>query len=93
MRVVGQTASQSVFEVMGRQGELTKQQDRLREHYSQGLAAYRSCRWEDARSSFNAALAIVPEDGPSLILLRRVDHFQNNPPPAGWDGSWQMEQK
>lgn len=93
LRVVGQTVPQSVFEVMGKPGELTKQQDRLREHYSQGLAAYRSCRWEDARSCFNAALAIVPEDGPSLTLLHRIDHFQGNPPAAGWDGSWQMEHK
>lgn len=93
LRVVGQAASQSVFEVMGKHGDLTKQQDRLRDLYSQGLAAYRSCRWGDARSAFDAALAIVPEDGPSLTLLRRIDQFQSNPPPADWDGSWQMEHK
>lgn len=93
LRVVGQTVPQSVFEVMGKPGELTTEQDRLREHYRQGLAAYRSRRWEDARSCFNAALALVPDDGPSLALLHRIDGFQGNPPAADWDGSWQMEHK
>lgn len=91
--VVGQTVPQPVFEVMGRCGDLTKQQDRLRAQYGQGLAAYRSCRWDEARTCFNAALEIAPGDGPSLTLLRRIDDFQRNPPPVDWDGSWQMEHK
>jgi adenylate cyclase len=93
LTVVGQTAPQAVFEVMGISGQLTKQQELLRSRYKEGLAAYRACRWEDARNAFSAALELSPGDGPSLTLLSRVDQFQSNPPPADWNGSWQMEQK
>lgn len=93
LAVVGQTVPQAVFEVMGKHRELTKQQEMLRSRYHEGLAAYRAARWEDARNAFNAALEVSPGDGPSLTLLSRVDHLQSNPPPADWNGSWQMEHK
>jgi adenylate cyclase len=93
LTVIGQTVPQAVFEVMGKRGGLTRQQEFLRTQYSEGLAAYRACRWDDARNSFNAALEILPGDGPSQTLLGRVDRFQTDPPPPDWNGSWQMEHK
>jgi len=93
LTVVGQSVSQTIFEVMGRGGELTSQQRQLRTQYAEGLAAYRAGRWDEARRAFNAALEALPGDGPSLALLARIDHFAANPPPSGWDGSWQMEHK
>jgi class 3 adenylate cyclase len=93
LAVVGQSAPQAVFEVMGRHGELTKQQELLRSRYDEGLTAYRAGRWEEARNAFNAALEVSPRDGPSLTLLSRVDHLQSNPPSDDWNGSWQMEHK
>jgi adenylate/guanylate cyclase family protein len=93
LAVVGQSAPQAVFEVMGRHGELTKQQELLRSRYDEGLNAYRAGRWEEARNAFNAALEVSPRDGPSLTLLSRVDHLQSNPPSDDWNGSWQMEHK
>ncbi|WP_092187025.1 adenylate/guanylate cyclase domain-containing protein [Bradyrhizobium sp. cf659] len=93
LAVVGQSKPQAVFEVMGKHGELTGQQQLLRSRYSDGLAAYRARRWEEARSAFDAALEASPGDGPSLALLNRLDHLRSNPPPADWNGSWQMEHK
>jgi adenylate cyclase len=91
--VVGQSVTQPVFEVMAKRGELTEQQELLRSHYKQGLAAYRARRWDDAQTAFNAALAVCAEDGPSLALLGRVELLRSNPPAADWDGSWKMEHK
>ena len=93
LAVVGQSVPQAVFEVMAKRGELTGQQESLRSRYREGLAAYRACRWDDAETAFNAALAGCATDGPSLTLLGRIDHFRSNPPPADWDGSWKMEHK
>jgi adenylate cyclase len=93
LTVIGQTVPQAVFEVMGKRGGLTRQQEFLQTQYCEGLAAYRACRWDDARNSFNAALEILPGDGPSQTLLGRVDRFQTDPPPPDWNGSWQMEHK
>lgn len=91
--VVGQSHAETVFEIMGRTGELTDQQLLLRERYGEGLAAYRACRWDDARRAFMAALEAAPGDGPSRAMIGRVDQFQANPPPVDWDGAWYLDQK
>lgn len=91
--VVGQTQPQTVFEIMGAKGALTPQQMRLRDKYAEGLAAYRAQRWADARRAFDAALEAVPNDGPSLALIARIEGFAQNPPPADWNGAWQLDHK
>ena len=91
--VSGQTRPQTVFEIMGRAGELSAEQIALRAHYTEGLAAYRSRHWDGATSALKAALAVTPADGPSIILLARVERLRDNPPPADWDGSWRLDQK
>ena len=91
--VAGQTRPQIVFEIMGRGGELSAQQLALRAHYSEGLAAYRARRWDEATSALKAALAASPDDGPCMVLLTRVESLRDNPPPADWDGSWRLDQK
>ncbi|WP_456622441.1 MULTISPECIES: adenylate/guanylate cyclase domain-containing protein [unclassified Bradyrhizobium] len=93
LAVAGQSAPQPIFEVMGRAGALTTQQESLRAHYADGLAAYRARRFDDARAAFNAALEAVPGDGPSRTMLARIAQFEANPPDAGWDGAWRLEQK
>jgi class 3 adenylate cyclase len=91
--VAGQTQPQIVFEIMGRAGALSAEQITLRAHYSEGLAAYRARRWDEATNAFRAAIATAPSDGPSLVLLARAEKFRVNPPSAGWDGSWRLDQK
>jgi adenylate cyclase len=91
--VAGQTQSQAVYEIMGRKDGLTPQQLMLRSSYSEGLAAYRARRWDQARSAFDAALAAAPGDGPSMALAGRIGHLQANPPADDWDGSWYLDHK
>lgn len=91
--MVGQTEPQAVFEIMGRKGALTPAQTTLRDHFSDGLAAYRARRWDDARRAFAAALAAVSDDGPSLTFIKRLDGFTSTPPGDDWDGVWRLEQK
>jgi adenylate cyclase len=93
LMVVGQPKSQAVFEVLGRKGELTSTQNFLSSRYSDGLAAYRAQRWEEARDAFTAVLEAVPSDGPSSALLKRIDGLKANPPGPDWDGSWQLDIK
>lgn len=91
--VVGQTHPETVFEIIGRAGELTQQQLVLQARYAEGLAAYRARRWDDARAAFQAALEAVPGDGPSKAMAERAGNFRANPPPADWDGAWRLDQK
>lgn len=72
---------------------LTAPQIDLRARFFEGLAAYRARLWEDARCAFSKALAAVPNDGPSLAFIRRVEAFGAAPPAKDWDGSWRLEEK
>ena len=91
--LVGQTHAQPVYEIMGRGGALSAAQVELRTRYAAALAAYRARRWEEARRGFAAALEAVPNDGPSLTLLKRIDALAATAPADDWDGAWHLEQK
>jgi len=91
--VSGQSRPQVVYEIMGRHGELTPSQSLLRTRYSEGLAAYRARRWNEAQTALTAALEIAPGDGPAQTLLGRIESMKKNPPGADWDGSWRLDQK
>ena len=93
LMVAGRTQPQAVFELLGRKDELTPKQDLLRTRYADGLLAYRAQRWEQARAAFHAVLEAAPTDGPSGTLLSRIDHLQEHPPGADWDGAWRLENK
>jgi adenylate cyclase len=72
---------------------LTAAQLELRARYSEGLAAYRAQRWEEARRSFEAALLAMPGDGPSMTFIQRIEKMAAAPPGEGWDGAWHLERK
>jgi class 3 adenylate cyclase len=84
--VAGQTHSEVIFEILGIKGSLTQQQSSLRDRYLEGLAAYREQRWDDALRALDAALEVMPGDGPSMALLKRVEGFKVSPPPQDWGG-------
>jgi class 3 adenylate cyclase len=91
--LLGQTEPHAVFEIMGRKGELTAAQTELLTHFSEGLVAYRARRWNEALRAFAAALESVPNDGPSMTFIKRIDSLMKTPPSEDWDGSWRLEQK
>ena len=59
-----------VFEVMGLP-PLPKPQRRIAEGFAAALAAYRQGRWQEALTAFERVLDRAPDDGPSLLYLRR----------------------
>ena len=91
--VLGRKQPQTVFEIMGRKGELTPAQLELRDRFSEGLTCYRRRQWDASRRAFEAAHAIAPNDGPSKTFINRLIEFALHPPSEDWDGSWHLEQK
>ncbi|MEF0941076.1 adenylate/guanylate cyclase domain-containing protein [Rhizobium sp. BR 362] len=89
--VAGQTRPEVVFEVLGRNGELTPERLASRDFYREGLAAYHERRWDDALRALKASLEVIPDDGPSSALLARIESLKTNPPSDDWDGSWRIE--
>ncbi|MGY4370976.1 class 3 adenylate cyclase [Bradyrhizobium sp. LB1.3] len=70
LAVAGQSAPQSVFEVMGRAGALTAAHESLRSHYAEGLAAYRARRFDEARAAFNGGARSRPRRWPRARTAR-----------------------
>jgi adenylate cyclase len=66
---------------------------RLRELYEQGLRSYAAQDWDSAESSFRECVLLRPNDGPSLVLLDRIQQLRRNPPGNDWKGVWQLEEK
>jgi hypothetical protein len=61
--------------------------------YLEGLLAYKAREFKDAAAKFEAALAIDPTDGPSRVYLARTREFLAHPPPADWDGVYDLKSK
>ena len=89
--VAGHTHSEIIFEILGRKGEFTPQQFISRDKYLEGLAAYREQRWDEALRALNESLGAIPDDGPSMALLKRVESLKANPPSRDWDGAWHID--
>ncbi len=92
MRVKGRTEPVSVYEAMAFEPapEIAKKLARGFEH---GLSAYRRLDLDEARRAFEACLTLVPGDGPSETFLARLDQLVLSPPPADWDGVFEMHSK
>ncbi len=72
---------------------LSREKEELLKYYNLGLAAYKQRKWDDAIRSFEMALKLFPEDGPSELYLERAQTFKVTPPPEDWDGVYVMTTK
>lgn len=72
---------------------ITKEKEELLRYYNLGLTAYKLRKWDEAIRSFEAALKIDPNDGPSEVYLDRAKQYLESPPPDSWDGIFVMTSK
>ena len=61
--------------------------------FEQGLRPYREKRFKEAVGFFEQALALKPEDNPSMVYIKRCEMMQDFPLPPDWDGVWTMNSK
>jgi adenylate cyclase len=88
----GVDVPQTLFEMLGRAGEISSQQQELRAVYQRALAAYRRGDWASARRDFSACLDIAPADEPARRMLMRIERLASAAavPPTAWDGVWRL---
>ncbi|MDY6831859.1 MAG: adenylate/guanylate cyclase domain-containing protein [Thermodesulfobacteriota bacterium] len=91
--VVGKKKPVAIYEILGRRGEVDETVVKTTEAYAKGLTAYRQRRWDQAVTWFKEALAVTPDDGPSLTMIRRCEAYAENPPPEDWNGAFSMMTK
>ena len=72
---------------------ITKEKEEVLKYYNLGLTAYKQRKWDEAIKSFQMALNIDPDDGPSGVYLERSQQYRESPPPDDWDGVFIMTTK
>jgi adenylate cyclase len=91
--VKGKTETTRVFEVMSMAGQLSEESVRLRDRYDQARRMYLAQDWDRAEATFHECLQIQPNDGPSRVLLQRIQFLRRNPPGKDWNGVWHLREK
>ena len=70
--------------------------------FAQGLERYHTRDWAGARAFFERSAALEPNQpgrepgvtsNPSLVYLSIIAEYTRQPPPADWDGVYQMKEK
>lgn len=59
------------------------------EIYGEGHKHYLNREWDRALEKFREGLAIVPDDGPCIMLIKKIEGLKKDPPPEDWDGAWE----
>jgi class 3 adenylate cyclase len=85
--------AQSLFEILGRIDHVTREQSMLQARYAEALSAYRNGDWTLARQGFEACLALMPDDGPSDIMLQRLDNLSAMPDGDRWNAAWRLHKE
>lgn len=84
--VPGRGESLSIYEVMGRRGELDDELKRGRDLFETGLKFYFERNFQKALGLFEATLAHIQGDGPAELMSSRCREFLLKAPPDDWLG-------
>jgi len=63
------------------------------ELFHRGLELFEARQWDAAIAEFRKTQKILPGDGPSDVFIKRCQGFQKKPPPASWDGVFNLGMK
>ena len=91
--VKGKLKPITVYELLGRKGQIEQVKADIREHFDQGINLYWERQWDAAVAAFQRALAVQGDDPPSRVFIERCQLFKANPPGADWQGEFVMKTK
>ena len=72
---------------------ITAEKKMVLDHFAEGRRLYKLMEFKKALESFEAALAVDPNDGPSKVYVERCRIYMETPPPQDWDGVFVMKTK
>ena len=90
--VVGRIEPLRIYELAAMAGGLAPATRNMFDLYADGLEHYRKADWSKAEAALQAALELVPDDGPSQTMLARIAKLRQAPS-GEWTGVWQMTSK
>lgn len=93
IRVVGRREPVRVYELLARSGDLDARQQAMLAQHQEALQQYRAGDFSAALRAFRALEDTFPEDAVATVYRERCETFLQAPPPADWDGVYQLESK
>lgn len=93
IRVVGKAQPIRIFELVDEKGMLSQQKADTIGLFETALTKFESRLWDEADSAFQKVLSLDPEDGPSKTYIERIVKYKQTPPPANWDGVFNLTMK
>jgi hypothetical protein len=81
-----------VYEPLAHKGKLPADVSKMRDAYNEGYAEFFKGSFGQARKAFEAALAVMPADGPSKFYLDLAIKYAEGTP-KDWDGTFNLTSK
>lgn len=89
--VKGKNKPIKIYEVLGKEGKISKELLEIKAHFEEGLSLYRKQEWDDAIKAFHKSLNLG--DKTSKIFIDRCEEFKKAPPAKDWEGIWNLKEK
>ena len=86
VKVKGKENAVRIYELLREEDISVRWNERFIKYYQEGLEQYRYREWRTALETFEKALALFPDDGATKLYINRCQMFEEDPPPADWDG-------
>lgn len=93
LRVKGKEQPVDVYELLAHKGQLQEAHQKIIQDFHQAIEYYRNQKFDEAIARFQEVAKLAPNDGPTQTYLARCEHFKQNPPAQGWDGTWTLDHK
>ena len=93
IRVVGKKEPVRIYEPVSQKGEVDEKKTTILDKFRIGVNLYREQKWVGAKEYFEKILELDQYDKPSQEYLRRCIEYENSPPPAGWEGVFELRSK
>jgi len=92
-RVVGKAQPLTVWELMGRLGQVGEDRVAMSAAFAEALLLFRRARWAEAQHRLRELLREFGEDGPARYYLQLVQQDRQHEPDPSWDGIINMISK
>ncbi len=78
-----------IYEIIGRNREITRQHKQISKHFSQGLRALNQGHWKMAIENFSR----ISHYGPAQFYIDVAKKYSQSPPDESWDGVIRVDKK
>lgn len=92
IKVKGKSEPVRIYELLQLKSKSAEKIDEIKSLFEFGLHFYRNKQWDKSEAFFTKCYEKY-NDLPSKVFIERIHHFKLVPPPAKWDGVFEMKVK